>query len=217
MGRLYGVWQYGLVCVLVIGLGGYLAGQVALRTRYSDHPDEFIHVDAFCYFEVHPWMPPLDLMGLDYGPEGASRVYNAEVVYWVYGRADAGLQWVRDRLTTSNGQVLGPVAPLIPQQFLPVVISPGKSVGPLQHPCLAARYLDFRLFNTALFLITLGVLFAVGVQQAWAAAIGLGLVCLPQVIYIYAYAVQQTLIWHFGPLFSRPWGQPVNVAPRFVA
>jgi hypothetical protein len=189
MGRLFGAWRYYLVCALVTGLGGVLAVQIALVTHYNDHPDEYIHVDAFCYFESHAWLPPLDLNGLNYGPEGESRVYDAEVVYWVYGRAAAMLGWFRDRLASPGApaQPPGPVAELSPQQFLPVVVQAEITVGPQQLQCLS-HYAVYRLFNVALFLITLGLLFGVGVRHAWAAAIGMVLLCLPQVIYLYAYA-----------------------------
>src|SRR5205085_4609792 len=50
------------------------------------------------------------------------------------------------------------------------------------------RYTVYRLFNVGLFLLTLGILFAVGARHAWAAAMGMLLLCLPQAIYLYSYA-----------------------------
>ncbi len=44
----------------------------------------------------------------------------------------------------------------------------------------------YHRFNVALLAVTLGFLFAVGLRHVWAAAIGLGMLCLPQVIYVYS-------------------------------
>ena len=74
MARLFGSRPYYLVCALATGLGVVLATQIALVTHYNANPDEFIHIDAFCYFEAYAQKPPLDLDGLNYGPEGESRV-----------------------------------------------------------------------------------------------------------------------------------------------
>lgn len=49
-------------------------------------------------------------------------------------------------------------------------------------------YRLYRGFNVALLAVTLGFLFAVGLQHVWAAAIGPGMLCLPQLIYVYSYA-----------------------------
>lgn len=188
MGSLFGARRYYLVCALAIGLGGVLAAQIALTTSYNAHPDEFIHVDAFCYFESHAWIPPLDVNGLNYGPEGESRVYGSEVVYWVYGRVAAVLGSLRDRPASPGAptQPPGPVAGLSPQQFFPLMVLP-DTLDVQQSRCLS-HYTVYRLFNVALFLVTLALLFGVGVRHAWAAAIGMVLLCLPQVIYLYAYA-----------------------------
>jgi hypothetical protein len=58
---------------------------IALNTN-SYHPDEWIHIDAFCYFERQWWSPPLNSNEVMYCPYGWSRVYTGEVVYQVYGR-----------------------------------------------------------------------------------------------------------------------------------
>jgi hypothetical protein len=39
-------------------------------TQFDVHPDEIQRVDAFCYFQLHGWMPALNLDGLDYGRYG---------------------------------------------------------------------------------------------------------------------------------------------------
>ena len=189
MAARYGARRYSLFCVLIISAAGLLAARIALGTPYNVHPDEFIHVDAFCYFEAHAWLPPLNLNGLNYGPEGASRVYESEIVYWVFGRSAAGVDWVRGLGAAPPAPAPAPPASnLSPRQFLPMAISAAIIIGPEQAQCIAGRYFDFRLFNTALLIITLVILFGVGVKHAWAAAIGMALVCLPQVVYIYGYA-----------------------------
>jgi len=187
MAQVYGAWRYLLICALVMSVAGLLAARTALGTPYNVHPDEFIHVDAFCYFEAHAWLPPLDLNGLNYGPEGASRVYDAEIVYWVFGRVDAAVAGIQ-RLQSVPPQSAAPAAGLSQRQFLPLAINTAIIIGAEQAQCVRDRYFDFRLFNTALFLITLGILFGVGVKHAWAAGIGMVLVCLPQVNYTYSYA-----------------------------
>jgi hypothetical protein len=183
MGRLFGARRYALICALVTAVGGLLAARIALGTPYNAHPDEFSHVDAFCYFESQAWLPPPNLNGLNYGPEGDSRIYDNEVVYWVYGRAGAGLARLTGR---APGQPAGANAALSPPQFLPIVQAGNPLTANLAR--CATHYPVYRLFNVGLFLVTLGVLFGVGLRQAWAAAIGLVLLCLPQVIYVYAYA-----------------------------
>jgi hypothetical protein len=163
MARLFGSRPYYLVCALATSLGVGLAMQIALVTRYDAHPDEYLHVDAFCYFQSNAWMPPPDVDGLEHGPEGHSRVYDGEIVYWVYGRASS-----------------------LTQQSRPLDTAPPTLSVDLSQ-CLP-HYTVYRLFNVALFLLTLGILFAVGARHAWAAAIGMLMLCLPQVIYLYAYA-----------------------------
>lgn len=63
-----------------------LAEMVAILTRQSAHPDEYLHIDAFRYFEDNWWPPNLGAEDLVYSRYGVSRVYNAEIVYIIYGR-----------------------------------------------------------------------------------------------------------------------------------
>ncbi|MBL1179155.1 DUF2142 domain-containing protein [Pantanalinema sp. GBBB05] len=58
---------------------------IATQTTFNAHPDEFIHVDAFRYFQGR-WFPPE--VGSDqvaYSSYGNSRVYAQELVYILYG------------------------------------------------------------------------------------------------------------------------------------
>src|SRR5258708_32946980 len=114
MGTLFGARRYTVFCVLVSAVGGLMAARIALGTPYNVHPDEFIHVDAFCYFDSNAWLPPLNWNGLNYGPESESRVYDNEIVYWVDGRAGAGLEWLSNLAApaTAPSQPVGPTAQL---------------------------------------------------------------------------------------------------------
>ena len=78
------VWILRL-CVAFAVAVCLLAATIALRTTSNMHPDELIHGDAFCYFQNHVWPPPPNLASLRYSPDGMSRVYNGEIVYWLWG------------------------------------------------------------------------------------------------------------------------------------
>jgi hypothetical protein len=148
-------FTYLLVAVAVV-----TAFQIARGTGYNVHPDEFVHVDAFCYFETHWWPPALDSDELAYSPYGWSRVYDGEIVYLIYGRLGGLVQ----------------------------SIIPGSAAGAgcqARAPGIAWIY---RSFNVILYLITLAVLFWTGRKHAWALLVGLLLVAVPQVTYVYAYA-----------------------------
>jgi hypothetical protein len=82
-----------LILVAVI-----LAGLVAILTRQNTHPDEYLHVDAFRYFENHWWPPNLGSEEVVYSKYGVSRVYGGEIVYIVYGRIGEIIQtfWKAD-------------------------------------------------------------------------------------------------------------------------
>ncbi len=68
-----------------MALGGLFAAQMARATRFRAHPDEIAHAQTFCYFETHPWLPPLNSPDVQYDLHGQSRVYSREVVYQVFG------------------------------------------------------------------------------------------------------------------------------------
>jgi hypothetical protein len=186
--KLFGARPYFVVCAIAVSLGIVLAARMAFITAYNAHPDEFIHADAFCFFEAHAWLPPLDLNGLEYGPEGESRIYGTEVVYWFYGRSAGWLKGLKNSLFSPAATASSSAPPVLssPPRFLPFIIG-SDPLGPEQAYC-ALHFLTYRLFNIVLFALTLGLLFAVGARHAWAAAIGLVMLCLPQVIYLYAYA-----------------------------
>ena len=119
-----------------MGLAGALAWQIATRTPHDAHPDERLHVDAFCYYQLRWSTPPVNAGELDYGQHGTSRVYSGAVVYWVYGR---------------------PAAVLASAHLLPApVTAPETDLGAQLAQCKLG-YQTYRLFNVALLLITSGV------------------------------------------------------------
>ena len=172
--RRFGAWRYGLLAALFSCLACGLAFKIATITQFDVHPDEIQHVDAFCYFQFHGSIPALNLDGLYYTEYGDSRVTSGELVYQVYGRAAAALSWLGNALS-------------LPRSALPA----GDSAAPTLQAQLAScqpGYRLYRLFNVALLSATLAFLFVAGLRHAWAAAIGVGMLCLPQVIYVYSYA-----------------------------
>jgi hypothetical protein len=85
-------WQrVGLIVIAVI-----LASEIALQTRFDAHPDEYLHQDAFQYFEDKWWPPDLGSDEVVYSKWGNSRVYDAEIVYLIYGKFGKVLMFIRD-------------------------------------------------------------------------------------------------------------------------
>jgi hypothetical protein len=153
---------------------------MALRTEVFVHPDERLHVDAFRYFETHWWPPDLDSDAVSYSVSGWSRVYTSEVVYIIYGKLGAFISAIdppirtlllalhRDEQVELHGE---------DRIYLPLVT---RVVG--------YKVVLYRLLNVALYLITLLITFSVGRRHFWINSIGLVLICLPQVTYVYSYA-----------------------------
>lgn len=71
---------------LIVASAVWMAGMAAYLTRPNAHPDEQRHVAAFEYFSSHWLRPPIDSDQLIYSFNGVSRVYNGEIVYFLYGR-----------------------------------------------------------------------------------------------------------------------------------
>lgn len=160
-----------------------LSTAIAMRTTFNRHPDEIVHLDAFCYFEEHYWPPLPDSEGLLYIPDGSSRVFNGEVVYWLWGRMGALVA-----PTIKFSQITLTASGVLPREnfdaqssfvFLPLII---KTYG-----CQTIVQL-YRLFNTGLLALTLFVLLYFGRQDAWLLMLAATLLCIPQVIYVYSYA-----------------------------
>lgn len=72
--------------LVLILLAVFLAGLIAVQTRMMVHPDEFIHMDAFKYYENHWWPPDFGSDEVSYSFMGRNRVYNGEIVYFLYGK-----------------------------------------------------------------------------------------------------------------------------------
>ena len=148
-------YAYLLIAVAVV-----TAFQIARQTAYNVHPDEFVHVDAFCYFENHWWPPELNSDELAYSPYGWSRVYDGEIVYLIYGRL---------------GRLIQSIFPA------------GSSTASCQARAPQIVWI-YRSLNVFLYLITLWILFRTGRKHPWSLLIGLLLLVVPQVTYVYAYA-----------------------------
>ena len=150
---------YSIICWLLGIVAVITAIQIAFNTGYNVHPDEFAHKDAFSYFENHWWPPDLNSSEVVYSPQGWSRVYTGEVVYLVYGR----ITGVASRITDSI-------------------------VGIERQGAFPGNLLLYRLLNVALYAITLLIVFKAGRKHTWAIIIGLSLIVIPQITYIYSYA-----------------------------
>ena len=157
-------------------LGFLISVSIALNTN-SYHPDERMHIDAFCYFEWQWWSPPVNSSEVIYSPDGWSRVYTGEVVYQAYGRLSRLISPLRRPPNFSNNRSY-----LGRRIYLPLISS--GNLGS-QSQCQGPTY---RLFNSGLLLVTLLVLFRAGAKKSLATVVGLTLLCLPQVIYLYSYA-----------------------------
>lgn len=178
MAKLFPAPLYLALIVVAVAL----SAAIALQTRYNAHPDELVHLDAFCFFRSHWWPPPLDAEGLVYSPDGWSRVYNGEVVYLLFGQLS---HWLPQPDVQALARRLNP-PPAISYQaaghllFLPLV----ARVSP---PCLHL-FQRFRLLNTLLYGVTLLILFRRRTQAAWIGSLGILLMAIPQVLYLYSYA-----------------------------
>lgn len=64
-----------------------IAGMIAWNTAPGTHPDEAIHVNAFEYFRTHWLRPAPGSSEVAYSLNGWSRVFNGEIVYFLYGKA----------------------------------------------------------------------------------------------------------------------------------
>lgn len=167
---------------------------IAFSTQINRHPDEILHLDAIRYYAEHWLPPPLNADGLVYGPDGWSRVHNGELVYWCYGRAVALLRLIAGAIDGLAGTTLAA------SLHLPY--------NPLA-----------RLLNIALFGVTLAVLAAAARRQPLALAMGLLLVSVPQIVYLYAYSNSDAwgLSWVvFGAVFAIRPG-PLLGRPRDAA
>lgn len=171
--------KYLVFSALLIAVAVLTAYQIARRTAYDVHPDEYIHVDAFCYFENHFWPPDLNSDELIYSSYGWSRVYDQEMVYLVYGQF---AKLARSIIDSRPWLVLRQATGDNPAPFLE-----GTYFTRCQQraPALAQGY---RLLNVLLYLITLSVLFYMGQKHPWPLLIALLMICVPQVTYLFAYA-----------------------------
>lgn len=186
---------YPLLYLLVLTTGA-LAIWIATTTRPNSHPDEFVHADAFCYYERHWWPPPLNADGLRYSPYGWSRVYGGEVVYILYGQAGRLLKPV-----LGEGGLLHrtPIITGDSRLFLPLVLDSNVCV---------LDYRLYRLLNCLLWVVTLTTLLVLGRRHTVIRALALLLCSLPQVVYLYSYANSDAwAVTTASLLFAYAWTQ----------
>ena len=174
------IWR---TCVVFAAAACLLSAAIALHTAPDMHPDELIHGDAFCYFQDYAWPPPPNLDGLRYSPDGMSRVYNGEIVYWLWGRAGAVIAPLAAHSSAAIEQLTAPWRPgptgAHSFLFLPWVSTPYSCYYTLA---------TYRLLNTVLLALTLAVLLYWGRRHPWPLLGAALILCLPQVIYVYSYA-----------------------------
>jgi hypothetical protein len=180
----------------MVALAAALSVRIAVQTTYNVHPDESGHVDAFCYFGQHWWPPDLNDHALLYSPDGWSRVYNGELAYLVLGRLG---RWL-------------PVGEMLPKAEPPPVPESAESMLPawrvflpyvasMLSPCMAATP-TYRLLNSLLYVVTLLVIWRSSRHGVWIGALGVLLMALPQVLYVYSYANSDAWGLTFGILLA---------------
>jgi hypothetical protein len=184
------------VSPVLVAISLFLGSRIALHTASGAHPDEWGHLDAFCYFGTHWWPPPLNVEGLLYSPDGWSRVYNGEVVYLVYGKLGAWLPLAGLLPSNVNERPPAPASlvPLTPRIYLPLV---DRVIILRVTPACLERLTTYRVFNLALYGVTLLAILR-RPRPAWVYALGALLLAIPQVLYVYAYANSDAWGLSFG-------------------
>lgn len=180
--------RWGFLIPIVIAV--FITLQIALNTPFNFHPDEIMHADAICYFESRWWPPSLNSDEILYSPYGWSRLYTGEVVYLLYGKIRVLIKPIVSRVLTATSPTLL-LQQISFQIFLPVIFR--------EPPCVMA-YQVYRIVNVGLFLFTLLIVFFRGRTEPQWVAFGLLLLCVPQVLYIYAYVNSDA--WGFQSVYS---------------
>ena len=87
----FGISKYilPLIKLLVFVVAISQVSRIAWQSRFDSHPDEFVHIDGFHYFENHWWPPDYGDDSVIYSCYGWSRVYTGEIVYLIYGKLSA--------------------------------------------------------------------------------------------------------------------------------
>jgi hypothetical protein len=177
----------GRIFVIVVAV--LLAAMIAHTSKLYAHPDEDMHIEAFQWFESH-WTPPeLGSSEVRYSPMGWSRVFTGEIVYPVYGKLGSLLLPHYDAITNA---IYPPFETITHWLFIHL-----RSAGPAgedQNPRSETEGLPpeplhlYRNFNVCLLAVTLAALLFTRCRWCNLRHLALVLLCIPQVIYIYAYA-----------------------------
>jgi hypothetical protein len=170
-----------LLALIPVAISVFLVYQIAMKSGYNVHPDEYAHLDAVCYYESHWWPPEVNSDGIVYSGYGWSRLYDGELVYLLYGKLIRFKDTIQYRLSSSvfefpeiedtEGHVL----------YLPAAFK--------EDDCglIITTYPKYRPLNVWLYLFTLLILMAVGRKHPWPFLIAILLLSMPQVSYIYSY------------------------------
>ncbi|MBK8049260.1 MAG: DUF2142 domain-containing protein [Anaerolineales bacterium] len=170
-------WRSTWWIAALIVLSLLSAAAIAGGTSPYVHPDEALHVNAFCYFEAAWWPPALNDDHLLYSAYGWSRVYSGEIVYLVYGKLMAMLEGVG--LSGSRSPGLAQMSNASNRVYLPYVSGPAWCVKPVA---------GYRYISVALYALTLAGLYWAGRKQRLASVLALTMMATPQITYIYSYA-----------------------------
>ena len=177
------------LCLML--MAAWLVSRIALTTRFNAHPDEYDHLAAFCYFEQSLWPPDLNTDGLVYNFSGWNRAYTAELIYPLFARLSGPMEAVMSA-ATSLGVLPAELVWSEPEE-LPV----WSGIFP---PECARRFMIYRFINIGLLLGTLSCLFWWGRKQPWLTLLGLTMLSIPQVIYLYSYANNDAWALSLGTL-----------------
>lgn len=196
-------------CVVYAVAVCILSAAIALQTVPNAHPDELIHGDAFCYYQNQLWPPAPNRDDLYYGPDGMSRVYNGEIVYWLWGRVGAAAAPLFGRIVEEASLIVQHVQPPASRPFF--IFLPFVAARPI---CLYDLRL-YRLLNTLLLAATLSVLIYCGRRHWWPLSVAAVVFCAPQVIYVYSYANSDAwglsmslFLFTFAVTTRRPFAAP---------
>lgn len=156
--------------VLIIAIFTTISVILAIKAPLYENPDEAFHVDGFRYFENNSWPPPLGNPDLLYSPDGNSRVYYGEIVYWIFGKIGS-----------------------FPSKFF--ITEEAKNP-------LLNSYLIYRFMNIVLYLLTLIFIFFRDPVQTYTIPIGILILTIPQITYLYSYANSDAWGLSMGILFT---------------
>jgi hypothetical protein len=222
--------------VTLIVVAVILSSSIAILTRPNGHPDEYLHVDAFRYFETHWWPPNLRSDEVLYSPYGVSRVYTQELVYIVYGHLGKVIQffWNPDGAPYRIYRLIN--VSLFLFTLIGLFFTPSRNINPpiigLVFVCIPQVHYIYAYANSDAFGLSMGVfLFLLVVSmtakpvESWSwADFGLlgvfsGLILVSKKNYVLSLILPYSLVGmqSFKALTGKPVGLIRRLAVRFTA